>query len=108
MVAFTVPAPTEADTARDIRVASDDIGNGVHALQHRLEGNVLRSVGHATITPVVLLRQQPFRHDDLEEDVATRLMIATSKTKSLVREHPQRNPRSYKLLNRVQYSSVRR
>jgi hypothetical protein len=68
MVAFTVPAPTEADTLATSGSRPDDVGNGVHALQHRLEGNVLRGIGHADDHPGILLRQQPFRHDDVEED----------------------------------------
>jgi hypothetical protein len=74
--------------ARDVRVAPDDIGNGVHALQHRLEGNVLRGIRHADDHPSILLRQQPFRHDDVEEDGCDQRYDSDDQNEALMGEHP--------------------
>jgi hypothetical protein len=60
----------------------------VHALQHRLEGNVLRGIGYADDHPSVLLRQQPFWHHDVEEDGCDQRQDCDIQDGSLMREHP--------------------
>ena len=87
-VAFTVPAPTEADTLATSGSLPDDVGNRVDALHHRLERNALGGIGYADDHAGVLLRQQTFRHDDVEQNGRDERDDRDDQNESLMRQHP--------------------
>ena len=60
--------PYGSRDARHIRIFPDDIRNGMNALHHRIERDVLGRVDHANDDAGVLLGQKSFRNHDVEKD----------------------------------------
>ena len=74
--------------ARHVRILPHDFGNGVHALHHGLERNILRGIGHADNHARVLLRQQSFWDDDVKQNRRDQRDEGDHEDETLMREHP--------------------